>query len=103
MLHPSNREQSQFEYRSRTDITKAKRSKGASLVTVSISYPPCVSRCAARQRSCGWPSRAEAGETISIAFSISMRLTHDRAHSLNTACSLKASSTVETKHCSDCL
>ena len=43
------------------------------------------------------------GALMGIAFLISLRFTQDRVHSLNTACSSKASSTVETKHCSDSL
>src|SRR5260370_42185905 len=103
MLHPSNREQSQFEWRSRIVMTKTKHSKAPSLVTESISHFLPVSRCLAHQKSRFWPLPTEAGETISIAFSITLRFTQARAHSMNTACSWKASSTVETKHCSDSL
>jgi hypothetical protein len=39
-LHPSNRAQSQLEWRSRIDMTKTKRSSGTSLVTASISPSP---------------------------------------------------------------
>src|SRR3981081_3249538 len=37
MLHPSNRAQSQLEWRSTIDMTKTKRSNGASLVKASIT------------------------------------------------------------------
>ncbi len=84
-------------------MTKTKRSKAASWVTASISHFLLVSRCLAHQKSRFWPLRTEAGETISIAFSISLRFTQARVHSMNTARSFKASSTVETKHCSDSL
>src|SRR5882672_1124594 len=103
MLHPSNRAQSQFEWRSTIDITKTNRSNGSSLVTVPILHSLCVSCCPVSQRSRVWPFRSDAGETISIAFSISLRLAHDRAHSLKTACALKAPSTVDTKHRPDFL
>src|ERR1700687_3767246 len=102
MLHPSNRELSQFEWRSRIDMTKTKRSNGSRSVTVSISHSPCFA-CPALQRSRSWPFRPDAGETIPIAFSIILRLTQDRAHFLKTVSSLRAPSTVKTKHCSDYL
>src|SRR5438552_15801180 len=84
-------------------MTKTKRSKASSLVTVSILHCCCVLGCPATQRSRFWAFRCDAGVTIAIAFSINLRLTQDRAHSLNTDCSLSTSSTVETKHCSDSL
>src|SRR6202021_3295002 len=82
-------------------MTKTKRSNEASFVTVSISHSLCVPGCHALQKSRSRPFRADAGETILIAFSISVRLNQDRTHSLNTACPLKASSTVDTKHWPD--
>lgn len=51
MLHPINSAQSQFEYRSKIDMTKTKRSKAASLVTLSIWRSLCASRCPALQSS----------------------------------------------------
>jgi ligand-binding sensor domain-containing protein len=63
-------------------MTKTKRSNGSSLVTMSISRSLCVSRCPALQRSRFCPFRVDVDETISIAFSISLRFTQDRTHSL---------------------
>ena len=102
LLHPSNKAQSEWEWRSRIDMTKTKRSSGASLVTTSIWSCPWVS-CPAVHTSRLSPGLSETEDTISIAFSIRVRFTQDRAHSLNTACSLRASSTVDAKHCSACL
>src|SRR6266404_626973 len=101
VLHPSNSAQSQFEWRSTIDSTKTKRSNGSSFVTVSISHSLGVPCWPVSQRSRFWPYRADAGETVSIAFLIRQRFTQDRIHSLNTACSSKAFLIVETKHCSD--
>src|ERR1700722_8434878 len=76
-------------------MTKTKRSSGASLVTTSIWSSPGVSLDPAPHKSRFSLDRFETGDTTSIAFSIRVRFTQDRAHSLNTACSLRASSAVD--------
>jgi hypothetical protein len=84
-------------------MTKTKRSNGSSLVTVSISHSLCFGGpLHLRDRVLGLFDLTRAKQSR-FAFSMILRLTQDRAHSLKTVSSLRDCSTVKTKHGSDSL
>jgi hypothetical protein len=102
LLRPRRTEHSQTEYRSRTVITKTKRSNGRRWITALISLYSCVVCCRGSHKSRCSLLEAVAGDTIPIAFLIMLCLIQVRANSLNTNCPLKDSSTVDVKHHSAC-